>query len=207
MCPCVLWCALSCRGTHLLSSLHHCRTLLSHAVAHGERITPVPITVRIRILLLCIRWCASLHLASPLYSSPFVPPSVPHSLVSSSSTHPSSRVVLESAVRTAVAALDREIQHLHEYRNNGASTRPAAPTVGAPTVAQHMQKIMGPPLHPRARAVAASSKHSPSAALPPSSCIRPPPISHGAISSLPLLLLFFLSLPRPPPFWGSIRIA
>ena len=160
-------------------------------MAHGECITAVPITVRICILLLCIRWCASLHLASPLYSLPFVPPSVPHSLVPSSSLHPSSRVVLESAVRTAVAALDREIQHPHEYRNHGASTGLAVHTMGAPTVPQHTQEIMEAPLHPRARAVAASSQHSPSATLPPSSHVRPPSTSQRGISSLPLLLLSF----------------
>ena len=192
-CPCVpcvcRWCVLCGRRVHEASSLCVPSTLLPRTKAHGDRTVIVPVTLRIRVTLLCKRRCASLHLAAPPRSSPSLPLSVCCPSSPSSSSRCSCREVLESAVRTAVAALDREIQHLEEYRNNGASLPPAAPSMAAPAVLQHTQKIIRPQLHPCARALPTCCQHPSSTILPPSSCIRPPSISCGGILSLPLLLL------------------
>lgn len=69
-----------------------------------------------RILPVAVLQLSSLPLLSLF--SPIRPLSESHPSVPPSSVHCRSWVVLESGVRTAVALLDREIQHPHEYRHH-----------------------------------------------------------------------------------------
>jgi hypothetical protein len=202
---CVPWCVMCGRRVHELSSLCVPSTLLPRTEAHEDRTVIVPVTVRVPVTLLSKCWCASRHLAAPPRPSPSLPLSICSPPASSSSSCCSSPGVLESGVRMAVAALDREIQHLHEYRNNGASRRPAAPTMDGPSVPQHAQEIMGSLLQPCERAGATCWQHSPSH---PSSFLLYSSAAHLSChfplsSSSPP---HPLPLPRPHPFWGSVRI-
>ena len=81
-------------------------------------------------------------LAFPLHSSPIDPLSMLYPSAIPSSVHRSSRVVLESGVNTAVAALDREIQHPDEYRTNAATSSHAVPAAGGRSDGQQREKII-----------------------------------------------------------------
>lgn len=104
-------------------------------------------------------------IAIPPHYSPFTSPSISYPFVSPLSFICCSRVVLKSGVRTAVAALDREIQHLYEYRMNRSFIGAAIPTIGRPIVCQHCQEIMESHHQPFVRSIQSSLQHSSSSSL------------------------------------------
>jgi len=113
-------------------------------------------TVRLRILgrtRTSQQQHARQHLLPPSRPSPFAPAPRPRTLAPSSSLHGTARGGLESGVRTAVAALVREIQLSEEYRVNRSSPRAATPSVDAPHHRRRAQEITASHLH----AVAAST--------------------------------------------------
>lgn len=131
---CVLWCALcveerpNCRPCITVVHRFHVpshteRAAFSYASSPASAFFPHSTAVVLQPLL-----------AVPPPYSPIVHASMSHSFVSPSSFIWRPRVLLKSGVRTGVAAVDREIQHLYEYRSNGPSVVAATPMVDRPIV-------------------------------------------------------------------------